>query len=508
MLSHISLVISGCLHRGPDGGRLTSIFNIPDMTTSVNPETPYLMRMAQFLGSLWEHITHSNNAFHYNSTLRGRQIRLMYIECYHGLDLHTSPLSVKLVEENLDTAEFDALSYVWGDQTTRMPIKCNGKNVTIGQSLHDAMMEYRLRLRRGRGRNGSQIRGLWADAICINQSNEMEKTEQVRMMRDIYKAAKHTIIWLGPLEDGDVQAIQLAQLAYRRCSEDLRFEMEGTRKDWRNFKATLRGLPEPFTVDSGGSTLDPTWRDLFQLLTHPWFSRIWIVQELLVSRRAEMWRGRKSIDVDPLLWMADQIDIYTDLNLARQIYYPNEPFSFAIVIARCYFQFTEESPRPLWENMVTTAGMNATELLDRFFALAGISQEVPDDFIDYSTPVEAISSQVGLMSLLGSPKCPVMDGLDQLADCPSRNVKTQGIQVPTWVPDFFSAPTSFLKINFLYSTPKWRLKHPGFPQPEFHINTDPKAPNHTRRPLTVSDFPFTFSKVCHFTSLSHRKQDT
>lgn len=194
MLSHISLFISGCLHRGPNGGRLTSSFNIPEMTTFVYRETPHFMRVAQVFAFYRKTKTNNEDAFHYTSTLKGRQIRLMYIECYSGLDLHTSPLSVKLVEENLDTADFDALSYVWGDQTTRMHMKCNGKNVTIGQSLHDAMMEYRLRLRRGRGLIGDRIRGLWADAICINQSNETEKTEQIRMMRDIYKAAKYTII--------------------------------------------------------------------------------------------------------------------------------------------------------------------------------------------------------------------------------------------------------------------------------------------------------------------------
>lgn len=440
-------------------------------------------------------MANNNDSFQYHSTLKGPRIRLMYIECHGGLDLLTSPLSVKLVEENLDTADFDALSYVWGDQATRTQIRCNGQSFAIGQSLHAAMLEYRLRLRRGRGREGDKIRGLWADAICINQNNEMEKTEQVRMMRDIYKAAKFTIIWLGPLEDGDLEAIQLAQLAYRRCPEHRRFEMKGTRLDYRRFNSTQRGLPEPFDGDRRGHVLDPTWKNLFKILHNPWFSRIWIVQELLVSEYAEMWRGRKSIEVDTLLWMAEQIDIHTELRLTRQIHHPDEGRFFAVIIALCYYQFTEDNPLPLWANTLTTAGLNATKVLDRFFALAGISQELPNEFIDYSRKLEVVASQVGLMALLGSPEYPVMDGLDRLADFPSRKARIQGIQVPTWIPDFFLGSTPSTKIAFLYSTSKWRSKHPIFPLPEFQIVTDEEGPNRSPRPLTVSEFPYSFSKV-------------
>jgi len=39
---------------------------------------------------------------------------------------------------------------------------------------------------------------IWADAVCINQQDPFEKTEQVQLMRDIYKAAMRVIIWLGP----------------------------------------------------------------------------------------------------------------------------------------------------------------------------------------------------------------------------------------------------------------------------------------------------------------------
>jgi hypothetical protein len=36
------------------------------------------------------------------------------------------------------------------------------------------------------------------DTVCMDQSDMVEKTEQVRMMGDIYELAPTVLIWLGP----------------------------------------------------------------------------------------------------------------------------------------------------------------------------------------------------------------------------------------------------------------------------------------------------------------------
>jgi hypothetical protein len=40
-------------------------------------------------------------------------------------------------------------------------------------------------------------RFFWIDQICINQSDDAEKSRQVRMMHDIYDCAKETLIILA-----------------------------------------------------------------------------------------------------------------------------------------------------------------------------------------------------------------------------------------------------------------------------------------------------------------------
>ena len=59
---------------------------------------------------------------------------------------------------------------------------------------------------------------IWADAVCINQSEVSEKNAQVAQMRRIYENATHTISWLGPAEDKS----DLAIVWLRNFSEQIR----------------------------------------------------------------------------------------------------------------------------------------------------------------------------------------------------------------------------------------------------------------------------------------------
>lgn len=42
---------------------------------------------------------------------------------------------------------------------------------------------------------------IWADAVCINQQDLDERSSQVGVMGDIYKAAKDCQIWLGTVNE-------------------------------------------------------------------------------------------------------------------------------------------------------------------------------------------------------------------------------------------------------------------------------------------------------------------
>src|ERR1700761_1573639 len=98
-----------------------------------------------------------------------------------------------------DKPTYEALSYAWGDSAKVKTITCDGKEIHITKSLHDALTNLRFGSRGQKYslRRHSRSRTIWADAICINQEDNAEKTIQVAMMAEIYSSADEVLIWLG-----------------------------------------------------------------------------------------------------------------------------------------------------------------------------------------------------------------------------------------------------------------------------------------------------------------------
>ncbi|KAF1982758.1 hypothetical protein K402DRAFT_295350, partial [Aulographum hederae CBS 113979] len=87
---------------------------------------------------------------------------------------------------------YDALSYAWESDKGTTIIQVDGHHLQVTRNLAHALR----RLRRP-----GVARTLWVDAICINQSDNEEKSRQVGMMKNIYESASFVLIWLGPEPD-------------------------------------------------------------------------------------------------------------------------------------------------------------------------------------------------------------------------------------------------------------------------------------------------------------------
>ena len=53
---------------------------------------------------------------------------------------------------------------------------------------------------------------LWADAVCINQKDNIEKGHQVAMMNEIYKRTGQVLIWLDAGDQETVYSIRGYQI--------------------------------------------------------------------------------------------------------------------------------------------------------------------------------------------------------------------------------------------------------------------------------------------------------
>jgi hypothetical protein len=61
-------------------------------------------------------------------------------------------------------------------------------------------------------RQPNRCRTLWADAVCIDQKDPVERSVQILLMRDIYSNASRILIWLGLSRPSDLLAFATMKL--------------------------------------------------------------------------------------------------------------------------------------------------------------------------------------------------------------------------------------------------------------------------------------------------------
>ena len=99
------------------------------------------------------------------------------------------PVVASLSEVTLtDELAYEALSYTWGSSLDEKPITVNDITVSIRHNLWSFLQRVRLE-------HGPRV--IWVDAICISQTNDSEKSEQVAMIGQIFSNASRTLAWLG-----------------------------------------------------------------------------------------------------------------------------------------------------------------------------------------------------------------------------------------------------------------------------------------------------------------------
>ncbi|KAG6368461.1 hypothetical protein INS49_002668 [Diaporthe citri] len=158
---------------------------------------------------------------------------------------------------------YEAVSYAWGSKLDNaVIIVCEGGvdyHVEIPRSLHGALKQLR---------HDSNPRLIWADAICINQTDDEEKSCQVRLMRQIYQKATRVVIWLGDdYEAGCGASTLFGVISQMNHGESL-------------------AMPPPEDHDF--------WIAFGQLYRSPWLSRLWCLQEAVLAPSAQAMLGEHS----------------------------------------------------------------------------------------------------------------------------------------------------------------------------------------------------------------------
>ncbi|EFW99939.1 heterokaryon incompatibility protein [Grosmannia clavigera kw1407] len=173
--------------------------------------------------------------------------------------------------------DYEALSYVWSSAENEAKVLVNGMHVPIRRSLFEFFTVLR---------SSKQPRLLYADAICINQVDDKERTQQVRLMQDIYKNASKVLAWLGP---GSPATDLLLRVAATTSAGDYSPNGSG-----ENDGGTWRRPPEA-DDPSVWTSLQATLR---LVLDQPYWRRAWIIQECLLARQLYFSLGTAQVSWD------------------------------------------------------------------------------------------------------------------------------------------------------------------------------------------------------------------
>lgn len=202
------------------------------------------------------------------TTLDEGEIRLL--EVFPG---NETAIKCQLHRKSLQNLPgYDALSYSWGVDSANCLIELDGRQFFINLNLYEALLVFRESLEQG----DSLL--IWIDAICINQANDSERANQVRLMGKIYEAATRLRIWLGIHEEEWTEhAVDLLRL-------------------WSGMeKLEVIAHVEDLPLLHYSKLLN--W--VVSFLQRTWFYRAWIVQEYVLSNvdHSIFYSGRIQIPV-------------------------------------------------------------------------------------------------------------------------------------------------------------------------------------------------------------------
>jgi hypothetical protein len=188
--------------------------------------------------------------------INGSEIRLLILEPGIG----DQPIKCNLKAFKLNEApKYEALSYVWGSAPADHELKLEEESLYIRRNLCEAMR---------RVRSCTKPTILWIDALCINQDDNEERSGQIKMMFKIYQQAHKVLVWLGEEEsDSDVAMEFVSNLL------DPRFLSE----------------------DNWPSAYAHGFYALAHLLERPWFSRVWVLQEVTCAKDVVIKCGQREV---------------------------------------------------------------------------------------------------------------------------------------------------------------------------------------------------------------------
>jgi len=277
-----------------------------------------------------------------------------------------NPSSIRLIEFLPDSAseritckihQFDmaitqdlnyyAVSYYWGNrEPTRDVNLVDQSGHTYLRRLHENLWQFLNHM----SQQKMFRRFYWTDCLCLDQKNDMEMEQQIPRMGNIYSAAEEVVVWLGHEQRGEA-AMELV-------------------RDWPGpvnwLHVDVNNKEELERANLVQSMRSEVAEAAVYLLLLPYWSRVWIVQEVVLARKVRVTCGNISLDLDDFRSKVDPFrHETTELN-----YQPT-------VWSLCELR-KKGGKKPLWEVTRDFDLCMSTRTIDKVYGFLGLVADHDD----------------------------------------------------------------------------------------------------------------------------------
>ncbi|KAI7771717.1 hypothetical protein LZL87_005993 [Fusarium oxysporum] len=327
---------------------------------------------------------------------------------------------------------YAAISYTWGDTGDTRKIEIEGCLIPIAVSLHGALQALRQK-------HSSVL--VWADALCINQKNRDERSQQVQLMPFIYSNADNVVIWLGPEENDSARAVR--------------------------FLDAIATTGEPFGSSNVSKLLAAGAENgdllaVVSLFGREYWRRLWVVQEVFNAKRIMVhcgstcleWKKYQSASILFSQRRGELIFNNKD-QLKRRLATSPDQFSY---VQTLIYQGPASLPdlkfhmpdgeEALLQVLRTCRRKLASDPRDKLYGILGVlPASIRDEFrADYNLSVKDVYTEIVDFLLKTTEK------LDIICEAIHFPVHTSTANLPTFVPDWSHIPqTSAMGFKYNFS---------------------------------------------------------
>lgn len=366
---------------------------------------------------------------------------------------------VRLPEAKVRNSEhgFNALSYVWGSDRKRFEMQVlsgnqsksttttTTSNIPLTKSLHEALQDLR-------DCEDIQPKTFWIDQICINQSNDEEKTQQVAQMGKVFQYATSVWTYLGPRKETDDEALDLMteicdhfepltktpKLALLLDKDEL-FQYENFSKFSRmNSEDVASDLFFPNDLFQGEGLI--VFHNLSQIVDGPWTHRLWLFQENILNDDLNFFRGHGMV-------RPEDVELLCSLSWAGLVPYIPRVYENMNIWERRRAQHGQDKDKyqrqlsslSLYALLRDTKQLRCHDPRDRIYSILGIAVDAKklNTHPDYSISAAQAFTNLSVAFMKDSIEEDDPYLLRQLEytyfDAPGGELYSR---VPTWVPTY------------------------------------------------------------------------